>query len=481
MSLLSRLTGGEEQRAFTGWPWDSGGPPPYMAVGVERAVSLIPVWGAARVLGQNIASLTPALYTVGADGVWNKQPTPSLFINPSVNGTLFDWLERGTHSLALWGDAIGYVTARNYYGYPTMVEWLNPDQVSCMDGSSGQGTYSSNSSGSYTSDTTGKGSFMDPIWYWRGRKIDNREDIVHMPFFTQPYKIRGLSPISAFQTVANVGLGAQDYASAWFLNGGVPPAVVKNVEQKVSHEDADIITARITNRLQQRKPLVIGKDWDFTPIGIKPNDAMFVETAKLTANHISVIYGVPAEMIGGETGGSLTYNTVNSNALNFLTFSLRPWLVRWEQTLSNLFPRGYFVKFVTDDLLRMDQLTKAQVDQTYLGYYPPASRTINEVRRSSDLPPVDGGDVLVPPYRPGMGGGPDDSGDQSDASPPQSAPEPPAVDPTASESAPEEPQGTRAKPPLSGRLALMKLMANPPHTQAHAVSRNGHNPFAPTN
>lgn len=470
MSLLSRLTGGEEQRAFTGWPWDTGGPPPYIAVGVERALSLVPVFGAARVLADNIAALTPALYTVSPDGVWNKQPTPSLFVNPSVNGTMFDWKHRAVNSMSLWGDAIGYITQRNFYGFPTMVEWLNPDQVSCMDGSAGTAAYNSNSSGSFTSDSTGQGSYMDPIWYWRGRRM-NREDIVHIPWFTLPYKVRGLSPISAYQTIANVGLGAQDYASAWFLNGGVPPAVVRNTTQKMSHEDADIITARITNRLQQRKPLVLGSDWEFTPIGIKPNDAMFVETAKLTANHIATIYGIPPEMIGGETGGSLTYTTVSMNALNFLTFSLRPWLVRLEDALSNLFPRGTFVKFVTDELLRMDQLTKAQVDQLSLGYYPPPWKAQDEVRRGNDLPPFGGGAAnLVPPYRPG-------------AAPADGTADDPAAEPVAQETNPgQQGTGPDEDPPdsaqRSGRQALMEILAHRPYDPIK-YSTNGHSVAVP--
>ena len=425
MNLLSRLRG-EEQRTFTGWPWDTGGPPPYIAVGAERALSLVPVFGACRVLGDNIASLTPALYTVDRDDVWSKISTPSLFVNPSVNGTLFDWLQRAVHSMCLWGDAVGYVTQRNWYGFPTMVEWLNPEQVSCMDGSSGQSPY--DASGSFTSDTIGSGSYMNPLWYWRGRQID-RQDIVHIPWFTLPYKVRGLSPIGAYQTIANVGLGAQDYASAWFLNGGVPPGTLKNSNQKISKEDADIMTARITSRLQQRKPLVLGSDWEYTPIGVNPNEARFIETAQLTANHLAVIYGLPAEMLGGQTGGSLTYNTVSMNALNFLTFSLRPWLVRLEAVLSNLFPRGTFVKFVTDELLRMDQVTKAQVDQMSLGYYPPPWRSHDEVRRSNDLPPVGGAaSELVPPYRPG--GATAASDDAADDTPPPPPVAPDDVQPT---------------------------------------------------
>src|SRR6516162_127374 len=385
-----KLVAGEEQRAFTGWPWDTGGPPPYVAVGVQRALSLVPVFGAARLLADNIASLTPALYTIDSDGVQQRRPTPSLFINPSIHGTYNDWMQRCVQSMALWGDAIGFITQRDYYGFPTMVEWLNPEQINVQDGSQGNASYNSATGVDYntSADFTGPGSYWDPMWFWRGRRMD-REDIVHIPWFTQPYKIRGLSPLSAYQTIANAGLGAQDFASAWFLHGGNPPGVLRNTEQTMSKEDADILTERVVRRLTQRKPLVFGSDWEYQPISMKAGDAAFVEQAQLTANHIAVIYGLPAEMIGGQTGGSLTYNTVTMNALNFLTFSLRPWIIKIENALSALFPRGTFVKFDTSELLRMDPLSKAQYDQLTLGASPKAYRTLDEVRISNDWAPID--------------------------------------------------------------------------------------------
>src|SRR5271157_5304538 len=196
--------GGEEQRAFTGWPWATGGPPPSIAVGVQRALSLVPVCGAARVLADNVASLIPAVYKIGPDGVWQRQPTPSLLVNPSVHGTTVEWLQRCVHSMALWGDAVGYVTQRDYYNVPTMVEWLNPEQVACQDGSQGDASYNSVTGTDYnTSDFNGPGSYINPRWYWRGRQVDVA-DIVHIPWFTMPWKVRGLSPIGAYQTVANV-------------------------------------------------------------------------------------------------------------------------------------------------------------------------------------------------------------------------------------------------------------------------------------
>lgn len=358
-----------EQRSIQEWPWDVG-PPQQRAVGVDRALSLVPVFGAARLLADSIASLTPALYTRGPDGIARRRPTPSLLVAPSVHGTLFDWLHRAVVSMALQGDAIGLVTARDYYGFATMVEWLNPQQVATAD-----------------SALSGPGSYMNPLWWWNGRPLPS-EDILHIPWFAMPYRVRGLSPIGAFAAAANVGLGAQEYAMAWFNNGGVPPGTFRNSAHTVSKEDADVITARVTARLRDRKPLVYGNDWEYLPVAIKPHEAEFVNTMRLTATQIATIYGIPPHKIGGTTGDSLTYSSVEQDALDFLTFSLRPWLVRIETALSNLFPRATFVKFDTSEMLRVDAKTRAEIDQISLGYQPPPTRTVNEIRADRDLPPM---------------------------------------------------------------------------------------------
>jgi hypothetical protein len=132
---------------------------------------------------------------------------------------------------------------------------------------------------------------------------------------------------------------------------------------------------------------VYGNDWEYTPIAIKPNEAQFIETAHLTATNIAVIYGLPPDKIGGSVGDSLTYATVEMNTLDYLTFSARPWLVKWEQALSRLFPRTQYVKFETAEMLRTDVRTRAMVDRMSLGPNVPW-KTQDEVRAARDLGPM---------------------------------------------------------------------------------------------
>ena len=63
-------------------------------------------------------------------------------------------------------------------------------------------------------------------------------------------------------------------------------------------------------------------------------DQQFLQQRELSAREVARIFRVPPWMIGAPTGDSLTYATVAEQARAFVTFSLRPWLVRIERAIS---------------------------------------------------------------------------------------------------------------------------------------------------
>jgi HK97 family phage portal protein len=116
---------------------------------------------------------------------------------------------------------------------------------------------------------------------------------------------------------------------------------------------------------------------------------------RLTATQIAVVYGIPPEMIGGETGKSMTYHNVEQHGINFVSFSLRGWLDKLEAAFSELTPRGHVVKFNPDGLIRMDSLARFQIYQIQrnIGF-----ANINEQRAKEDMAPIteDMGDDYTP-------------------------------------------------------------------------------------
>ena len=92
---------------------------------------------------------------------------------------------------------------------------------------------------------------------------------------------------------------------------------------------------------------------------------------------------VPAHLAGAPSSDSLTYSTVQEDSRAFVRFGLRPNIIRLEQALSTVLPRGQAASINIDSFLRADTLTRYQAHQIALaaGWV-----TIEEVRNLEGLP-----------------------------------------------------------------------------------------------
>lgn len=365
-----RRLGTVSKRAITSLPWIGGGSRSG-TVSSAQAIRLIPLFACVRILADSIASLPVQTYRKNGASREMLTFVPSLLFQPAARDNLFEWLHKAVVSLALRGNAYGLITQRDAFGFPTMIEWLNPDEM-----------------------------WVDelrpalPVFYWQGQEVP-REQIVHIPWVALPGHVVGLSPVQVFARTIGVGLSATEYGLSWFDNGGTPPATMKNSSKSINPDEAEEISDRLAARVRARKPLVFGSDWDFTALQVNPEESQFIETMRLNASQIAAIYGVPPEMVGGDSGGSMTYANVEQNSINFVGFTLRPWLSRLEAKLSALMPGKEFVRFNADAMIRVDLMTRYQAHQISLN---DGWRNRDEVRALEDLSPLpDGqGQVYLP-------------------------------------------------------------------------------------
>jgi len=353
------------------WPTESLSAP--AAVNEDGALRLGAVLAAGRLLAANIASVDLGVYRQ-AGGAQQQLPLPSLFTQPCAQGTLFDWVFRAVTSLAYRGNAVGVVTARDYLEYPTAVEWLDPANVMCEDRVR-------------LAPLGAPGSFTNPRFYYLGELLPN-EDVVHIPWFQLPGRVWGLSPLGAYAVTVSTGLSAQKFSDDWYRSGGVPPGRFRNTAQTVDQKDATIIKQRLVQAIRSHEPIVYGKDWEYDPFTISPNEAQFVQTMRLSASQIAAIYGIPPEMIGGETGGSMSYSSPEQRQIELVQFALLPWLSLLESHLSALLPRGQCVKFDADRLIRADEKTRFEVHEKkrLIGY-----DNIDGIRAEENKPPLPDG------------------------------------------------------------------------------------------
>lgn len=353
------------------WPTEALSAP--AAVNEDGALRLGAVLAAGRLLAANIASVDLGVYRRSGDTSTQLQ-LPSLFNQPCAQGTLFDWIFRAVTSLAYRGNAVGVVTSRDYLEYPTTIEWLDPAQVMCED--------------RLRMAPLGEpGSFTNPKFFYLGEQLP-KEDVVHIPWFQLPGRVWGLSPLGAYAVTVSTGLSAQKFSDDWYRSGGVPPGQFRNANMVVDQKDASVIKQRLVSAIRSHEPIVYGKDWEYTPFTISPNDAQFVQTMRLSASQIAAIYGIPPEMIGGETGGSLSYSSPEQRQIELVQFSLLPWLSLLESHFSALLPRGQCVRFDADRLIRADEKTRFEVHEKkrLIGY-----DNIDGIRAEENKPPLPNG------------------------------------------------------------------------------------------
>jgi len=359
--------------------WGAGADPAVLrGTGQERALRLGPVYAATRLLADSVASLPLKSYRADGDDRL-RAPVPPLFRRPSATGTRYDWLHRCMTSLTLRGNAYGLVVAWGPDGWPSQIEWLHPDDVHIEDNLAAV-----------------------PVWYYKGRRLEDGQ-LFHIPAYTVPGQILGLSPIAYFATTTEAGLLANQFGRDWFANGSTPSAVLET-DMVVDRDAATILKARFKEAAEGRDVVALGNGVKYRAISVPANESQFLETIKATANQIAAIYGVPPEKVGGETGGSLTYATVEQNSIDLLTWTLRPWLARLEDAFSWLRPPTEEARFNVDAMLRTDTLTRYQAYRISRAI---GLHNIDELRRTEDEPPLPGG--LGKDYTPLVKVAPDES------------------------------------------------------------------------
>lgn len=353
-----------EVRAIETLPWSAGGPSG-LSAGSGDALALIPYFACVRVLAEQISALPMQSFRQDGD-LYKRITDGSLIKNPAIRVDKITWTRQMVISLAMRGNAYGIITGFDGLGFATGIEWISPDQM-------------------YVDEINP----IFPRYYWASTINDYHEipldRMVHIAWFVPPGKRVGLSPIKAFARSIGVGLSAQEYGATWFNNGGVPPSTFKNTAKTITDAQADEITNRLIRSLRSGKPLVYGTDWDFTAVQITPEEAQFIQTMKMNATQIAAIFGVPPEWVGGETGGSLTYNSPEQNGLHVYKTVLLPWVTLLETNLSALLPAQQFVKFNSDGVLRGDLKSRYDAHAVAIAA---GFLTIDEVREIENRPPL---------------------------------------------------------------------------------------------
>jgi HK97 family phage portal protein len=175
----------------------------------------------------------------------------------------------------------------------------------------------------------------------------------------------GLSPIKYYaREVLGNDIAAQSYSNQYFAHGSAPGGVLTAPGNLTPQQKLDNVRTWLDAHgrgANKHNIALLEAGWKWEQTAVDPQEAMLIQTRELNRSQIAAIFGVPEHMVGGKEDSKAN---MEQKSLEFLTFTLKPWLNKWEQAInSKLFPTlgrsagKYFAKFDTTGLERADYAT----------------------------------------------------------------------------------------------------------------------------
>jgi HK97 family phage portal protein len=208
---------------------------------------------------------------------------------------------------------------------------------------------------------------------------------------------------------------------AQFYGQGATPSSVLEVDGDMTVEQAKALQATWeTQNRRKRRPAVLTGGMKWKPIQSSAADSQMNDTRMEQVLQIARIFRVPSHMIGAR-GDSQTYANVESAGMQFVQYTLMPWIRRIEMGLSSIMAQPDELVIDPAGFMRADIAGRYRTYQTGImaGILTP-----NEARSAEGLEPYfPGGDafVMALPGAPmaGPGGNPDLPPVGTDADPPE--------------------------------------------------------------
>jgi HK97 family phage portal protein len=144
------------------------------------------------------------------------------------------------------------------------------------------------------------------------------------------------------------------------------------------------------------RPMILEGGTEWKPLGINPEDAQMLESRMFGIEEACRFFAVPPPMIGHTAKASSWPSSLEQQLLIFQKFSLLPRCVRIETRASKQLltdkdrAAGITIEHNFEGLLRGDTQSRFAAYEIALRN---GVKTINEVRRRENDPPIAGGDV----------------------------------------------------------------------------------------
>lgn len=347
----------------------------------ENALKLSAAWACVRLRAQTLSTLPLHLKQNNGE-IASHHPLYGLLHDaPNADMSASEFWEAITANQDLNGNAYALIH-RNKQARVIALELLDSQTMSVKRAKNGQLSYA------YQKDGKTVEYPENEVLHFRGFSLDG---------------IVGLSPIHYHAESLGLQIAANRAAAHEFRNSMKAGGFLETGERVLNAEQRSRLQASLEQFARPEKAgsyMVLEAGMKVSSnngIRMNPNDAQLLESRYFGIEEICRAFAVPPQLIGHTDKASSWASSLDSTNRGFLTYSIRPLLVRYEQTLARklLSPaerKQFYPQFSVEGLLRADPAARA-------GFYSQMLQngvfTRNHVRSLEDLPPIAGGDDLT--------------------------------------------------------------------------------------
>jgi HK97 family phage portal protein len=361
---------------FGGASTDSG-----VSVTPDTAMTYSAVYQAVRCIAEAVSSLPLNLYERAPSGGKNKASAHPLYNmlhdSPNPEMTSMQWREASMAHLLLYGNSYTEIV-RDLEGNAVELWPIDPTMVTPKRTESGELYYDLN----------------------RGKNFITAGNMLHISGLSFD-GISGMSPISLARQSLGLSMAIEQFGAGYFGRGARPGGVLTfpgqlspEARQNLRRSFEELHAGGANSH--RVALLEAGLKWE--AIGVPPDDSQFLQSREFQIVEVARWFNIPPHKLRDLNKPS--YNSLEMMNIEFLTDTLRPWLVRWEQALNRKIIRPsdrgvYFFEHNVEGVLRGDIASRYQAYSVARNW---GWLSVNEIREKENMNGVGpDGDVFMQP------------------------------------------------------------------------------------
>jgi len=313
--------------------------------------------------------------------ILDNHPAARVLDDPNPEQTAFEFKEMLQSHALWWGNGYAQII-RNKGGIPIELWPLSPDRVTVFRDGAMNLIYRI-------------GLPREPYGMAATSVLLPADEVLHIRGFTR-YGLMGDRMTQTFRETIGLGLATELFGALFFGQGANAGGVITHPAQ-LTEEAQERLRKQKENQVagisRAHRVMILEEGMTWHQTSVDPEKAQFLGTRQFQVVEASRILRIPPHLLYDLTRG--TFSNIEQQGIEFVTYTMMPWAVRWEQRLRKMLlgfkdASSTYFKFRMNSLLRGDSAARLAF---YQGMIQNGVFSQNDVLELEDLNPIEGGDV----------------------------------------------------------------------------------------